>query len=201
MALQALLGNLWAGEHARIRGSVRFVARRATFHAHGRMLEGERSAFVAMAAEASGLVGRNIAKGIGEQPAMGIMAVDASDAAFLQPVAVGPLELRYCRHVAGAAVGDVVPRLRLVHAVTTGAGHLVTGVAAADGADARGLIQMATETNAIGLGRRQTQWVTDVAGCGRFRMGASWPMTAFARFLGKAVLGIGLHPVVWTLCK
>ena len=201
VTLEALLRNLRTSEHARIGGSVRFVARGTAFHAHGRVFEGEGAAFVAMAAEASGLIAGYIAEAIGEEPAVRVVAIDASDAAFLKLVAEGPLELGYGGDVAGAAIGDVVFRLRLVNRVATGAGHLIAGVAAADGADARGLFQMAAEANSIGLRSRQTEWVTDVAGCGRFRMGASWPMTAFARFFDKAVFGFGFHPIVWILCK
>lgn len=201
VAFQALLGDLRAGQHARIRRSVRFMTGGTTFHSHWSMLECERSALVAMATQASGLIRGDIPECVGQQPAVWIVAIDATDAAFLELMPVRALELGDGGDVACAAIGHVILGLRLMHAMATGAGHLITGVTATDGADARGLIQMATETNAIGLRRRQTQWVTDVAGCGRFRMGASWPMAAFAGFFRETMLGIGLHPVVWTLCK
>jgi len=201
VALQALLGDLWAGQHARIRRSVRFMTGGTTFHSHGSMLECERSPFVSVATQASGLVRRNIPECVGQQPAVRIVTIHATDAALLQLVTVRTLELGDSGDVACAAIGHVILRLRLMHAVATGARHLIAGMAAANGAHPRRLIQVAPETNAIGLRRRQTQWVTDVAGCGRFRMGASWPMTAFARFLHEAMLGIRLHPEVWTLRK
>src|ERR1035438_9327430 len=70
------------------------VATGAAFEAHRRMLEGEGSAFVAMAAEAAGFVrGKHRTHG-GPRAAVWIVAVDAAHGAFGQAVMIGLLEGR-----------------------------------------------------------------------------------------------------------
>jgi hypothetical protein len=58
VTLQADKTDIGARQHPRIRRAMRLVTRLAAFKAHRSMLERERTALVAMAFEASRLVGR-----------------------------------------------------------------------------------------------------------------------------------------------
>src|ERR1035441_9789845 len=51
MALEAQVADFRAGQHARVGGTVWLMAGAAAFQAHRRVLEGERTAQVAVAAE------------------------------------------------------------------------------------------------------------------------------------------------------
>lgn len=143
VALKALKADFRAGEHAWVTGAMGLMASGAAFHAHGSVFECEGTALIAVTFQAARFVGGDIAQSGVDEAAVGVVAIDAIDAALLEAVAVGFLELSHGSNVAGAAVGDVLFGLGLVNGVATGAGDLVPGVAAADGANAGRLVQMA----------------------------------------------------------
>jgi len=94
VALQADETNVGAIEHPRVRGAMRLVTSLAAFKAHRCVFEGEWAALVAVAAEASRLVGREDLEHRGPNAAMGIVAVHAAHVAFRELVMEWPLELR-----------------------------------------------------------------------------------------------------------
>ena len=82
MALKAYQPHLMLGQRPRIRRSMRLMARPAAFQLHRRMVERERSAFIAVAAEAARLIGGRSPSHYREprglpRPAMGIVAIGA----------------------------------------------------------------------------------------------------------------------------
>src|SRR6266849_3367658 len=77
MALQADVTDLMTHQHARVRRSMRFVARSAAFQPHRRMLENERAALVAMALQAARLVAERSFHAVGAEGGVWIVAVYA----------------------------------------------------------------------------------------------------------------------------
>ena len=69
----------------------------AALQSHGRMLKGERTPFVRMALDASGLIAEGDSHLPGLQPAVGLVAVNTTDRSFIKamPMRLGksPLDL------------------------------------------------------------------------------------------------------------
>lgn len=149
MAFQALEFHLMAGEHPRVGRPMCLMTALTALHPHRRVLEGERTALISVAAQAARFVRRNLAQRIADQAPVRVVAVDAVDSTLLQAMPVGPLKLCQDGNVTCSALGRLLGRLRLVHHMTTGAGHLVPGMTAPDGAHAGGLVHMALQTGAI----------------------------------------------------
>jgi hypothetical protein len=82
MALETDLTNILANQHLRVLRSVGFVAALAAFFADRRMLESERTAFVAMALVAAGFIGAHHLHHPGFETAVGIMAIHTAHGAF-----------------------------------------------------------------------------------------------------------------------
>lgn len=160
VALQANEPNVRPRQHPWIRRAMRLVTCLAAFKAHWRMLESEWTPFVAVAAEASRLVGREGLKDRGPNAAMRIVAIYAAHVAFRKFVMERPLELGQDVYVAASALRVNCfglarhQRVAGMDFVAGGAGNLVLGVAALDPPDVRGLIQMASETDFVGGGSR-----------------------------------------------
>ena len=86
--------HLRTGQHARIGGAMHFVTGGASFEANRRVLERERTALVAVAFEAAGLVRGEDLCHRRTNAAVRIVAIHAGHRAFGQFVMIGPLELR-----------------------------------------------------------------------------------------------------------
>jgi hypothetical protein len=117
-----------------------------------------------------------------------VVAIHAGHGAFGQAVLVGPLEFRPNRRVATCAQlvdrghfsGDQPVGAVAMDGVAGGATHFVFHVAALDAADVGGLIQVALQAVAIGLGGRQVGGVDDVRLVGRCGVLAAGTVAGFA---------------------
>src|SRR5688572_10682251 len=114
----------------------------------------------------------------GQETAMRIVAVDTAHGALRKPVRMRALE---CGPIVQMASGTLLIdslrfsshqafRIRLMHAMTTGAGNTALGVTALDSPDMRGLIAMAGEACFIHLRGGQLSRISDVTGRDRFDM-------------------------------
>ena len=93
VALQADKSDIGARQHSRIGRAVRLMTRLAAFKAHRGMLEGERAALIAVAFEATRLVGGEALQHCRADAAVRIVAVHAGHVAFGKLVMKRPLEL------------------------------------------------------------------------------------------------------------
>jgi len=109
VALKTEQVDVAAPQQPRIGRSVRHVAGHATLGFYRRVLEREGAGFVGVAVEAKLVLGRGGAKLVGEESAMGIMAVAARQQAFIDLVVKGLGEIRFDVEMAGIA------ELRLGH--------------------------------------------------------------------------------------
>src|SRR5580704_5279249 len=92
VTLQAYKTDIGARQHPGIRRAMWLVTRLAAFKTHRSMLERERSTLVAMAREATWVVGRETLEHRGPDAAMGVVAVHAGHGAFWKFVVKRPLE-------------------------------------------------------------------------------------------------------------
>ena len=172
VTLQAHEPLLMAGEHARIRRAVRLVARFAAFHFHRRMLKSKRPALVAVAADATGLVGVFRVDHAREKTAVGVMTIDAGHGAFRQAMRVRPLKLGPNLDVAAGAfrVDRLVAArgnrlgIRLVHRMAANAGDLMAAVPALNPAGMGECVLVAAEANALRFRRLDLGRIHDVGG-------------------------------------
>ena len=177
------------------------MATLATFLAHGSMLEGERSALVAMALEAAGLVCVRHPLQAGFEAAVRIMAVGAGHRIFGNPVFEGLRKGRFDVDVAALALGvdvgrfavDQSARTMRVDRVARRAGDGVAGVAGFEAACRGWLIAMTSETCAVDRGQRKLQGIPDVGSRERLDMLAAGSVTGFAGFAFEAVLVAAFH--------
>src|SRR5580692_6106649 len=93
VALQADKSDVGARQHSGIGGAVRLMTRLAAFKAHRSVLEGERAALIAVAFEATRLVGGEALQHYWTNTAVRIVAVHAGHVAFGKLVMKRPLEL------------------------------------------------------------------------------------------------------------
>lgn len=152
VAFQTLEPHIGPVQHTRIGRTMGLMAGAAAFHPHRCVFKGEGAALVPMAAEATGLIGRNFAQRVSAQLApMRIVAIHALYAAFLQPVAEGLLELSQRGHMAGAAFLQWFLGFSGVNRMAVAAGNLIAGVSAADGTHPGGLVLMTCKADRIRL--------------------------------------------------
>ena len=130
----------------------------AAFETHRSMLESERSALVAVAAEAVGFVGSEHRSHGWTYAAVRIVAVDAAHGAFGETMMVGLLELCPDILVASGALAVDLARLAnhqairavRVNLVAGDTGNRAVGMAALQPSDMRRLVQVAGETDLVG---------------------------------------------------
>jgi len=128
-----------------------FVTASAALESDRLMLERERTAFVPVTIEATGLIGRERLRHRRPEASVRIVAIDAGHRPFREPVMIGPLELRPDIEMAARAL--LVNGGRLAGHQTIGrvamnfmagrAGNRVLGMAALQSSDVRRLIQVA----------------------------------------------------------
>ena len=94
VAFQADEAHVGARQHSRIRRTMRLVTGLAALKAHRRMLERKWTPFVAMALDASRLIGGEALQHGWPDTAMRIVAVHTAHRAFWEFVMERPLELR-----------------------------------------------------------------------------------------------------------
>ena len=170
MALQAYLLDLRTVQLARIGGAVRRVACLTSLEPHRPMLEGEWTAFIAMAVEASRLIRAERLRHRRLHAAMRIVAIDAAHRAFRHLVMKRLLELRGDGQMATLALS--IDRFGLAHhqllmdLMAIGASHHVLGMAALQTAGVRRLVQMAGEAEFIGPSGGKLSRIPDVRGRG-----------------------------------
>jgi hypothetical protein len=173
---------------------MRLMARAAAFPSNRLMFERERAAFIAMAIQATGLIGGEALLHRGPDGTVRIVTIHATHGVFRHFVVVRLLELRPNIQVTTGACS--VNRRRAVRydahgsigmdLVASGAGYLIPGVAALQSAHLRRLIQVTTHTDPVGRGRRQLGGLPDIrGGCG-FRMLLRGPVAGFAGAARKA---------------
>src|SRR5262249_7484527 len=97
VAVQTDQKHLLPNQHARIRRTVRLVTSGAAFQPDGGVLEGEWSTLLAMAAEASSLVGIECANGSQQHTAVRIVAIRAAHRTLRQLVSVRTRETQPLR--------------------------------------------------------------------------------------------------------
>ena len=173
VAFQAGKPYFLARQHARIRRTMRLVARRAALEPHRRVLENKRPALVAVAPETTRFVSGDCLDRPRQLRAVRVVAVDARHRPFGQLVLVRPLEARPDCGMALRALGvdgRHLPRPqffgRFVHRMAGNATHLIARVRALNAANVRGLIEVAGETNAVGLSPGR---VSPDSGCRQLR--------------------------------
>ena len=140
--------NLRPGEHARIGGTVRLMARRTALQSHGSMFENEGASLIAMTLEAARLVGIHRLNGFRQEGSMRIVAVHAGHGALRQlmgirflkagpdiGVAFGALRIDLGGLARDQAIGSV-----LVNRVASGTAHLVFGMTAINASHMGGLV-------------------------------------------------------------
>src|SRR5262245_42786708 len=89
MTLQTKETLLMPNQHLRIGRSMRFVTTHAALQPHRRMLKGERTSFVRMALYAGRLIAEGSFHLPGLQPAVGFVAVNATDGPFIELMPIG----------------------------------------------------------------------------------------------------------------
>ena len=148
---------------------MRFVTASAAVKAHGSVLECEWTALVAVAAETAGLIGgERLSHNRADTPVR-IVAIDAGHRSLRQPVMIGLLELRPDAGMATSALLVDPGRLAYYQSVgpvamdfvTSRAGDRVFGMAALQAPDVCRLVEVASETNAIGGCGRELRWIAD----------------------------------------
>jgi len=207
VALQTNQSYFLAGQHPWIRGPMGFVTSPATFEAHWCVLKRKRTAFIAVALETSGLIGREDLIHRRPYTAVRIVTIDAGHRAFRHPVMKRFLELTPDRDVATRAL--FVDRGGLtrhqtqwavgMNLVTSGAGHLILGMAALQAANMGRLIQVACQADFVGRERGQLRGIFDIFRRRRFRMFLSGAVARFASLPFPTTLGVRFHLMVGIL--
>jgi hypothetical protein len=148
------------------------MAARAAFEADRRMLEGERASLVAVACQATGLVGGEQLRHGWPDGSVRVVAIDAGHGALGHSVMVRPLELRPDAYMAAPA--QFVDRQRCVRDnpggavrvdfVTGCARDLVLEVAAKESTRVSRLIEVAGEAKPVGFYGAELRRIADVGG-------------------------------------
>ncbi len=209
MALQTNQPHLMPHQHSRIYGTMRFVARRASFEPDWRVLERERSALIAMALNTAGFVSREcLGHGRTCRP-MRIVAIDARHGIFRNLVSVWLLKLRHHLQVAsGAQLVDLFRSSRdqpyrsvRVNRVASDAGNRILHMAALNPPRMRHLIQVASHADLVCVYRCKFGGIPDVVGRHRTRMFGARSMAGFAGVPLPGASFIGIDDFVRTLGK
>ena len=194
-------------QHAGIGAAVRFVAGIAALELHGRVLERERTAFIAMTFEAARLIRR---EGLGHgrpQGAVGIVAIHAGHLVLRNLVAEGFGELRLDALMATGAervhlrsgARHQARRAIRVNGVAGDAAHGVFHVAALDPLGMFGRIEMAAQADLVGLFRHQLLRIADLGRVRRPGMFRASAMAGLATMFFPAAPLIGLDKGVGAL--
>src|SRR5581483_1981978 len=193
---------------ARIRRSMLLVTASAALHAHGRVLESEWAALVAVAFETAGFVGCEQVHHARAKGAVRIVTIRAGHSSFRKPVPERPLELAprvemtcgallvdvqsFSDHKAGGAIA--------MNRMTADATYLVTRMAALNAPGVRRLVEVAFQADLIGAGGREPPRVADVVRRSRFDMRAPRSMASLAAlplprtFLARLESPVGTFP-------
>ena len=207
VALQTVEAHLMPVQHAGIGAAVRFVAGIAALELHGRVLERERTAFIAMTFEAARLIRR---EGLGHgrpQGAVGIVAIHAGHLVLRNLVAEGFGELRLDAlmatgaervHLRSGARHQARRAIRM-DGVAGDAAHGVFHVAALDPLGMFGRIEMAAQADLVGLFRHQLLRIADLGRVRRPGMFRASAMAGLATMFFPAAPLIGLDKGVGAL--
>jgi hypothetical protein len=160
VTLQTDLANILPGEHPGVGGAMRFMTGSATLKANGGVLEGEGAADLRVALEASRFVGGCELHHARTEASVRVVAIDARHGVLHQAVGERLLKGRPDGQMASGAELIDVGRLARdesegpvgVNLVAGGASNLILGVATRDAAHLGGLVQMASEADAVGFG-------------------------------------------------
>ncbi len=174
VTLEALLADFGPGQHARVGGAVRLMARCTAFQPHRCVLESERAALVAMARQAPGFVELHFGNAR-QRLAMRIVTIDTGHRPLRDGMTMGLLKLGPGPGVAGRALpidigGGALDLVIVMHRVTGQTRCLPARVAALNVALLRAVIPMAGEADIFGGLRFQPQGIGDVLGLGRLLM-------------------------------
>jgi len=186
---------------------MRLVATSAAFKTHGPVLEGKRTALVAVAGEAAGFVGGKRFGHLRPHAAVGVVAVHATHGFLRKSVVIRALELRpnlkmTCRTLLvdpGGFTHDKSLRPAIVDFVARGACDRIFGVAALQTSDVGGLVQVTTEANAIRGRGRQLRGVADGGGVRRIGVLLAGAVAGLAGMSGRTPLLIRLEQMVRAL--
>ena len=186
---------------------MRLVATSAAFKTHGPVLEGKRTALVAVAGEAAGFVAGEPSCHLRPDAPVGVVTVHATHGFLRKPVVIRALELRPNLEMTARAL--LVDRGGLAHDEPVGpalvdfvarcARDRIFGVAALQTSDVGRLVQMATEANAIRGRRRQFRRVADGGGVRRIGVLLAGAVTGFAGMSGRTSLLICVDQMVRAL--
>ena len=215
VTFQANEHDLGPCKHSRIGGAMRLMAGDAPFQANRSVLKRKWSPFVAVAFEATGLIGIDGLNISGEHAAVRVVAVDTRHGAERhgrgagQPVLVRTLETRPdIGMAAGALCIDLGGLTRqqafrtvLVDEVTSRTTHLVLGMTVVDAADVRGLVEMAGEADAVHLGRPELCRITDVGRIHRLGVFTARSVAGFTCLRRTVVFLVRLHQLMWILLE
>lgn len=205
MTFQADEAHVGAYQHPRIRRTMRLVTRLTAFKPYRRMFERKRTALVAVAFEASRLVGSETLKHGRPDAAVRIVAVHTAHRFLGKPVMERALELGPLIEVtAGAQLIGCISLanhqwLALMHFVARRAGDLIVGVAAFEASDLGRLIQMTGETDFIGRRGRQVRRILNIAGGRSLGVRLAGPMTRLALPAHPSELGVDRQLVMRVL--
>src|SRR4051794_27247851 len=89
MTFQTKKTLLVPNQHLRVYRAMRFMTTHAALQSHGRMLKSERTPFVRMALDASGLITESDSHLPGLHPAVGLVTVNAVDRPFMKAMPIG----------------------------------------------------------------------------------------------------------------
>jgi len=207
MTFEAHVLHRLSSQHARISRAVRFVTARTALETHGSMLEGERTALIAVAGEATRFVGCKRRSHSRPDTPVGVVTVHATHGFLRKSVVIRTLELRpnfemtaraLLVHRGGLAHYQSV-RPAVVDFVARCARDRIFGVAALQASDVRGLVQMATEANAIRSRSRQLRWIADSRGIRRLGVFLAGAVAGLAGVSGVPPLFVRLDHIVRAL--
>ena len=207
MAFEAYQPHFLADQHLRIRGTMRHMAALAAFLPHRRVLEGEGPAFIAMALEATGLIGARHPHEAGSEAAVRVVAIDAGHRIFRNPVLERLGKRRF--HIDVTALAECVDLGEFAHDQAIGtmrvnrmALRTRDGVACVAGFEpSRGgrLIPVAGETRLVRFSRRKLRGIADVDRRERLDMIAPGSVARFAGIAFEAMLIPEIHGLMRTL--
>ena len=188
VTVEAHVLNLRTREHPRIRRTMRLMTRLASFVTNGLMFEGEGSALIAVAIEASGFIRAETLRHRSADRSVRVVTIDATHGLFGQFVVIRTLELRPDGQMATAALLIDLRRgprhefrsAIFVDLVTRRTRDAIPQVTALEPPHVGRLIQMTGETGFIHRGRVQLRGITDEARVGGFCVFLTGTVAGFA---------------------
>lgn len=209
VALKAGHRHLVPYQHLRIGRAMWLMARRASFKAHRRVLESERTAFIPVALEATRLVTGHDLHRSRQKRAMRVVTIHAGHRAFGKAMGVRALKLCPDRRVTLRA--QFVDRLRLARHQTVPIGgvdvvarnttHAVLRMTAIHPARASGLIAMAAQTDVVRFRRRLRGGSDDVLLVSRFSVATAGTVTGLAGLTFPLPPGVRFDSLMRILLK